>query len=129
MRASIISWCLVLSLPALADVYFDDALTAGSAPGRGSRGGSFAAGGWTTSAEDDPLWYELPVATPATRIEFTVSGLSLGPGGTLSGTDHDILTIYQAPSGASGCGCDGGGPGSLLLGVLALASRRRRGTR
>ena len=99
MRILITSWCLLLSLPAFADLYVDDPLTAGSMAGRGNRGGSFGAGGWTISAEDDTIWYELPPATPSARIEFTVTGLSIGPGGTLSGVDHDIVTVYQAPSG------------------------------
>ena len=98
MRTLIIS-TLILSTAALADVFVDDPLTSSSMAGRGQRGGSFGADGWTISAEDDTIWYELPVATPEARIEFTVTGLSVGPGGTLSGADHDILTIYQAPSG------------------------------
>ncbi len=99
MRTLISTCCLLLALPAFAITYVDDSLTAGSMAGRGNRGGSFGADGWTISAEDDTIWYELPTATPSARVEFTVTGLSIGPGGTLSGADHDLLTIYQAPAG------------------------------
>lgn len=98
MRTLIFASCL-LSLPAFADLFFDDPLTASSAPGRGQRGGSYGPNGWTITAEDDTVWYEIPSALPSARVEFTVTGLSVGPGGTLSGADHDILTIYQAPTG------------------------------
>lgn len=96
---TLIAACCLLSLPAFAIQYFEDSLTAASAPGRGQRGGSYGPDGWTITAEDDTIWYEIPAALPSARIEFTVTGLSIGPGGTLSGADHDILTIYQAPDG------------------------------
>ncbi|MFO0597797.1 MAG: DNRLRE domain-containing protein [Myxococcaceae bacterium] len=79
--------------------YVNDPLTASSMAGRGSRGGSFGPTGWTVSAEDDTFWYEIDEALPTARVEFTITGLSIGPGGSLSGADHDILTVYQAPTG------------------------------
>src|SRR4051812_4551483 len=68
--------------------YVNDPLTDPSFPGRGSKGGSFSADGWTTADEPDSFWYEIPDALPSGRVDYTVQGLSVG--GTLSGTDHDI---------------------------------------
>ncbi|MFO0554276.1 MAG: DNRLRE domain-containing protein [Polyangiaceae bacterium] len=77
--------------------YVNDPLTQDSFAGRGSRGGTFSAAGWTVTAEPDAVWYEIPDALPSGRIEYTVTGLSLAT--SLTGVDHDIFTMYQAPSG------------------------------
>lgn len=97
---------LALSAPAIARaaVYVDDPLTSPSFPGRGSKGGSFGAEGWTTTnaptdSSQDSVWYEIPDALPTGSVEYTVSGLSVG--GTLAGNDHDIFTLYQAPTGSA----------------------------
>ncbi len=82
-----------------ATVYVDDPLTASTFAGRGSKGGAFGPSGWTTSNEPDAIWYEISDAIATGQIEYTVTGLAVG--GTLSGTDHDILTFYQAPSGVA----------------------------
>jgi hypothetical protein len=90
--------CLLL-WPARAHAveYINDPLTADSFPGRGSQGGSFSVNGWTTSGVEDAIWYEIPDALPTGRIEYTVTGISIA--GTLLGADHDILAMYQAPTG------------------------------
>jgi MYXO-CTERM domain-containing protein len=82
---------------ALAVEYVNDPLTSDSFPGRGSKGGTFSGSGWTTTAEPDAVWYEIPDALPEGKIEYTVTGISIA--GTLTGADHDILTMYQAPTG------------------------------
>ena len=60
-------------------------------------GGTFGPSGWITSGEADAFWYEITDPIPTGRIEYTLSGMSVG--GSLSGYDHDILTFYQAPTG------------------------------
>jgi hypothetical protein len=82
---------------ASAATYIDDPLTASSFAGRGSMGGSFDAAGWTTSGPTDAVWYEIPDALPTGALAIDVSGVSVG--GSLSGADHDLLAIYQAPTG------------------------------
>ncbi|MEW5737882.1 MAG: DNRLRE domain-containing protein [Myxococcota bacterium] len=77
--------------------YVDDPLTAASFSGRGSQGGSFSGAGWTVTGEADAVWYEIADALPSARIEYTVTGLSLAT--SLTGVDHDLLTVYQAPTG------------------------------
>lgn len=91
----------VASAPTIASAtdYVDDPLTAPTFAGRGSRGGTFSTAGWTTSAEPDAVWYEIADAVPTGSIAYTVSGMSVG--GTLSGYDHDLLTMYQAPTGSA----------------------------
>jgi hypothetical protein len=89
--------------PAHAAEYVNDPLTAPTFAGRGSRGGSFDAGGWTTTNDpndpvQDSIWYEIPDALPTGSIEYTVTGLGLLT--SLLGADHDILTLYQAPGEA-----------------------------
>jgi hypothetical protein len=98
--ASLGSAVLVIApAPARATEYVNDPLTSATFAGRGSRGGSFGAGGWTTIDEPDAVWYEIADALPSGSIEYTVTGLSVG--GSLSGADHDILTMYQAPTGTT----------------------------
>ena len=83
----------------LAADYVNDPLTSATFAGRGSKGGSFGPSGWTTIDEPDAFWYEIADALPTGSIEYTVTGMSVG--GSLSGYDHDILTMYQAPTGAA----------------------------
>jgi MYXO-CTERM domain-containing protein len=82
---------------ASANGYVDDPLTLDAHPGRGSQGGSFGPEGWTTTSGTDAIWYEIPDALPTGSLSFRVKGIS--PQTTLTGADHDILAIYQAPSG------------------------------
>jgi MYXO-CTERM domain-containing protein len=89
----------VTSSPAGATDYVNDPLTSATFAGRGSKGGSFGPTGWTTIDEPDSFWYEIADALPSGSIEYTVTGMSVG--GSLSGYDHDILTMYQAPTGAA----------------------------
>jgi len=100
MRASILlSLSIVLfAKTALAVDYFDDPLTAATFTGRGSKGGEFSSAGWKTTRGDDSIWYEVPDALASGSVEYEVTGMSVG--GTLSGADHDILCVYQAPTGA-----------------------------
>src|SRR5262245_32394175 len=87
---------------ARADTYVDDPLTSANFPGRGSKGGNFGADGWTTTnaptdASQDAVWYEIPDALPSGAVQVTITGISVG--GTLTGSDHDLICIYQAPTG------------------------------
>ncbi len=86
---------LALTLAALLGAgYVNDPLTAPAHPQRtGSRGGTFAADGWTVTGEPDAVWYRIDDALAEARIEFTVSGLEVGT--SLDGVDHDIVTVYQ----------------------------------
>ncbi|MBI5487377.1 MAG: DNRLRE domain-containing protein [Deltaproteobacteria bacterium] len=77
--------------------YVNDPLTAPDFAGRGSRGGTFSDSGWTVTGEADAVWYEIGEALTSGRVEYTVTGLSLAT--SLTGVDHDILTLYQAPTG------------------------------
>ena len=93
---------LAWPLPLQAAVYVDDPLTSPTHPGRGSKGGSFGAQGWTTTnaptdSSQDAVWYEIPDALESGSVQVTVTGLELGT--TLAGSDHDLLVIYQAPTG------------------------------
>lgn len=88
---------LLLAGPALATTYVNDPLTAASAPGRGFQGGTFGPSGWTTTGKTDSIWYEIADALPTARVEYSVTGLSVQ--GSLAGSDHDILAVYQAPVG------------------------------
>src|SRR4051794_29584591 len=80
-----------------AKIYVNDPLTADPFMGRGSKGGKFGDGGWLTVDEPDSVWWEIPDALVDGKVEYTVTGLSVG--GSLSGNDHDIFTLYQAPPG------------------------------
>ena len=84
-------------MAASAVEYVNDPLTASTFAGRGSKGGTFSANGWTTVDEPDAVWYEIPDALPTGKIQYTVTGISIA--GALTGADHDILTMYQAPTG------------------------------
>ena len=88
---------LLLAGSAAAVEYVNDPLTEASHPGRGSQGGTFAPNGWTTTSGTDAVWYEIPDALPSGHIELKVTGVSTES--TLLGADHDIFTMYQAPSG------------------------------
>jgi hypothetical protein len=79
--------------PAGSSEYVNDRLTADAYAGRGSRGGVFSDQGWTTTGNQDTVWYEINEALPTARIEFTVTGLAVGD--TLNGDDHDILAVYS----------------------------------
>ncbi|MBI5496170.1 MAG: DNRLRE domain-containing protein [Deltaproteobacteria bacterium] len=76
--------------------YVNDPLTT---PPAGTRGGTFSAGGWTTTAVDDTLWWTIPDALVSGSVEFTIAGASLAT--TLTGEDHDLVTLYQAPDGVT----------------------------
>lgn len=82
---------------AAAADYVTDPLTDAAFPGRGSQGGTFAADGWTTTGGTDAIWYEIADALPTGSVSFSVRGVSTAT--SLSGADHDIFTIYQAPTG------------------------------
>lgn len=88
---------ITLPSPAAAVEYVNDSLTSSTAPGRGSQGGSFGPEGWTTGGPTDTVWYEIPAALPEGRVEYSVRGISTS--GSLSGADHDLFALYQAPSG------------------------------
>ena len=88
---------LLAAAPAVANEYVNDPLTSPAA-GVGVRGGSFSAGGWTTTANNDTLWWTIPDALPAGTIEFTMQGLSLAT--NLTDGDNDLFTFYQAPTDA-----------------------------
>src|SRR5438105_1357386 len=85
----------LIAAPAFANVYVNDPLTDPNFPGRGSKGGMFTIDGWVTVDEPDSAWWEIADALPSGRVEYTVTGLALGT--SLSGFDHDIFTLYQAP--------------------------------
>lgn len=90
----------LLPTVSFATSYVTDPLTAASNPGRGgSRGGSFSASGFTTSAADDTVWYEISDALESGSVEYTVTGLSLAT--TLLEGDNEMLAVYQAPEGVS----------------------------
>ena len=87
---------LVTSRAALGADYVNDPLTASEFGGRGSQGGSYGDGGWTTTGPTDAVWYEVQDPLPTGAVEFSVTGIS--PETSLKGTDHDIFAMYQAPS-------------------------------
>lgn len=89
---------LLLPREALAADLVADPLTSASLPGRGSQGGSFGPEGWTTTGPTDAVWYEIPDALVAATVAFSVKGMAHS-GGPLSGADHDLLAVYQAPTG------------------------------
>jgi hypothetical protein len=93
--------CALLVSPkrSLAVDYVADPLTGTSFPGRGSQGGTFTSEGWVTTSGTDSVWYEVPDAIPVGRVEYSVRGVSTTT--TLTGADHDLLAIYQAPTGSS----------------------------
>ncbi len=70
--------------------------TAGAAPGvvAGARGGSFGTAGWTTTGDQDTIWFSIPAAIPRGRVEFNAVGLGIMT--SLRGQEHDILAIYGA---------------------------------
>ncbi len=100
-------WAVVVLLAcvtgtARATTYVTDPLVDPSFAGRGSKGGTFGANGWTTTnaptdASQDSVWYEIPDALTTGSVEFTVTGISIG--GTLTGSDHDLIVLYAAPTG------------------------------
>jgi MYXO-CTERM domain-containing protein len=101
-RLALVVLSALLPATAHAATYVDDPLTSDSHPGRGSKGGTFSASGWTTTSsptasDQDAIWYEIPDALPNGSVQVTVSGLEIGT--TLAGADHDLLVLYQAPSG------------------------------
>lgn len=100
MGLSAVRWGLFVLLAAphaLAVEYVNDPLTSASFAGRGNKGGSFSPSGWTTAEEPDAVWWEVAEALPSARIEYTVTGISTTT--SLTGADHDIFTLYQAPTG------------------------------
>ncbi len=66
----------------------------GAAPGvtAGTRGGSFGAGGWTTTGATDTVWWVIPATIPRGRFEVTATGLSTAT--SLVGQEHDLVAIY-----------------------------------
>jgi hypothetical protein len=105
MRRSWFPFLLVAATTSLvargarADTFVDDPLTEGSFAGRGSQGGTFDAEGWTTAGGTDAIWYEIGPALPSGKIEFSVRGVSVTDAVTLTGADHDLFAMYQAPAG------------------------------
>jgi hypothetical protein len=98
MRPALVLLPLLSAAAFAQTTYVDDPLTDGTFPTRGgSRGGSFSPTGWTVMNEPDTVWYTITDALESARVEYTVTGLQLGT--SLSGNDHDILTVYQAPDG------------------------------
>lgn len=90
-------WSLLCASWAVAAADVQDPLVDSTFPGRGSQGGTYSAEGWTTTGPTDSVWYEMPDALPAGRVEYSVRGVSTAT--TLTGADHDLLAIYQAPTG------------------------------
>ena len=88
---------LVTTERARATEYVNDPLTDPTFAGRGSRGGTFDASGWTVTGDTDTLWYEVPDALVRGSVSFSVTNWGLDT--SLTGGDMDILAVYQAPSG------------------------------
>jgi hypothetical protein len=57
----------------------------------GSKGGSFGPDGWTTTGDEDALWFLIPATLPTARVEVSVKGISPA---NLDGEEHDILVTY-----------------------------------
>jgi hypothetical protein len=57
----------------------------------GNKGGTFSASGWTTTGEDDALWFLIPATLPTVRIEVNVKGIS---NAALDGEEHDLIVTY-----------------------------------
>src|SRR5438128_2216453 len=87
----------LLPVAAFATDYVNDPLTSASAAGRGNQGGTFGPTGWTTTAANDSVWWEINTALPSGSIEFSITGMELGT--SLVAGDCDLLNIYQAPGG------------------------------
>lgn len=77
--------------PAVADTYVDSPLTS-SGSADWEQGGSYGSDGWTTSAVDDFLVWEIPTSSEG-GVEFSITGMSLDS--TLVGGDFEILTMYE----------------------------------
>ena len=74
-----------------------DPLTDPANPPKGIQGGTFSGSGWTTSAANDTLFWEIPDALETGSISFDVTGLAIGT--SLVVGDNDIVSFYQAPTG------------------------------
>jgi hypothetical protein len=101
-RLALVALSTLIPATAHAAVYVDDPLTSDSHPGRGYKGGTFSSEGWTTTnspfaSDQDAVWYEIADALPNGSVEVTITGLAVGT--TLAGSDHDLLVLYQAPTG------------------------------
>lgn len=96
------AFALAFGSTAHAVNYVTDPLTSPTHPGRGSKGGTFDQNGWTTTnaptdGSQDAVWYEIPDALESGSVQVTITGLAIGT--TLAGSDHDLLVMYQAPTG------------------------------
>lgn len=99
MRRLALSSLLLLSAgraSAAETIYVDDPLTAppkAAVAGVvvGSQGGSFGPSGWTTTGDDDAIWFLVPASLPTARVEVSVKGISTA---TLDGEEHDLIVTY-----------------------------------
>jgi MYXO-CTERM domain-containing protein len=96
MRRALAAAILLTASPAAAEtVYVNAPLT--SAPTgsggvvAGSRGGSFGPDGWTTTGDDDAIWFLIPATLPTARIEVSAKGISST---NLDGEEHDLIVTY-----------------------------------
>jgi len=97
MRRTLVAALLLVASPAAAaeTVYVNSALT--SLPTGeagvviGSKGGSFGSEGWTTTGDDDAIWFLIPTTLPTARVEVSVKGIS---NENLNGEEHDIIVTY-----------------------------------
>jgi hypothetical protein len=101
-RLALVALSALIPATAHATVYVDDPLTSDNHPGRGYKGGTFSTDGWTTTSsptasDQDAVWYEIADALTHGSVQVTVTGLQVGT--TLAGSDHDLLVLYQAPTG------------------------------
>ncbi len=77
-------------------IYVDHPLTSAPTPKVaavtvGSRGGSFGPEGWTTTGDEDAIWFLIPATLPKARVEVSVKGIS---NAVLDGEEHDLLVTY-----------------------------------
>lgn len=98
MRRALAAAILLVSSQATAaeTIYVNDPLTA---PPKGaidsvlvgSKGGTFGPDGWTTTGDDDAIWFVIPATLPNARVEVNVKGIS---DANLNGEEHDIIVTY-----------------------------------
>ena len=57
----------------------------------GSKGGAFGPDGWTTTGDEDAIWFLIPATLPTARVEVSVKGISAA---NLDGEEHDLIVTY-----------------------------------
>ena len=94
-RSLTLAALLVASRASAETTYVDDPLSAmpKGAAGVvvGNKGGAFSASGWTTTGDDDALWFLIPATLPTARVEVNVKGVSTT---NLDGEEHDLIVTY-----------------------------------